>query len=82
MPRVTSEELLGFLRDELGVDTSDVDEHTPLFSSGVVDSFSLVSVLTFIETQTGVRVGAMDVTLDNFDSVKRILAFIERAETE
>ena len=82
MPLLTKGELLSYLRDDLGVDTSDIDEQTVLFSSGIVDSFSLVAVITFIEARCGVRVGPMDVTLDNFDSVKRILAFVERAVAE
>ena len=79
MIRLTAENLMSYLRDELGVDTSDVEPATPLFSSGVIDSFALVQLITYIEDRCGFRVSADSVTLDNLDSIERILAYVERA---
>ena len=50
----------------------------PLFSSGVVDSFTPITLMTFLESQCGFRTGPMEVSLDNFDCVERILQFAER----
>ena len=75
------ESLILFIRDQLGVDTSGVDETTPLFSSGLIDSFSLVSLLTYIEKVCDFKVGASDVNLDNMDSVERILRYVESRVT-
>ena len=68
-----------FLSDELDVDTSEIEESSELFSSGIIDSFSLVSLLTFVEQQANFRIAAHDVNLDNFDSVSRILRYVEKA---
>jgi acyl carrier protein len=81
MARMTKEELLTVLRDELGVDTTQIEEDTPLFSSGAIDSFSLVSLILFIERK-GVTVNALDVNLENLDSVERILRFANREDAE
>lgn len=81
MVRMTKEELLSVLRDELGVDTAEVAEDTPLFSSGTIDSFSLVSLILFIERK-GVKVNPLDVNLENLDSVERILRFANREDGE
>jgi acyl carrier protein len=73
--------LLKYLNDELAVDTSSLDEDSPLFSSGVIDSFSLVSLLTSIESQWGFRIPSTDVTLENFDTISRITAYVSRMTT-
>jgi acyl carrier protein len=54
----------------------------PRFSSGIVDSFAPITLMTFIESQCGVRIGPMEGTLDNFDAVERILQFAERKQQE
>ena len=72
------EALFTFIDQKLGVERSKLDEQTPIFSSGLVDSFSLVSLITFIEKQCGFRVNPMDVNLENLDTVDRILAYTER----
>lgn len=73
---LTAADLTGFMQEELGIDTTDVDPSSLLFTSGIVDSFSLVSLVTFIERQCGFTVQPDDVTLDNLDSIQRIVDFV------
>jgi len=56
---------------ELAVDT-------PLFSSGIIDSLNLLQLVTFVEQQCGFKVAAEELTLEHWDSVERILAYIGR----
>jgi len=72
------EELFQYIRDELGADVAALSAQSRLFSQGVIDSFALVSLMTFIERQCSIRIRPDEVTLDNFDSVDRILDFIRR----
>lgn len=67
-----------FLEGELGVDLSGFDADSPLFSSGAVDSFALVTLMMFLEREGGFRIAPADVTLDNLDSVNKMLAFAGR----
>jgi len=76
---VTADQIVSFLRESLDVDTSAFGFGDPLFSAGIIDSFALVSILTFVEESCGVRIAPNDVTLENFDSVDRIVAFVARA---
>jgi len=76
---LTSQALMTYLESDLGVDTSDMDDSTALFSSGVVDSFALVSLITFLEQNCSFRMNPLDVNLDNLDSIERILEFVGRA---
>ena len=50
-----------------------------LFLSGVLDSFSLVDLVTVIETEFGIRVADSDLRPENFDTIRRVEAFIARA---
>ena len=72
---LTAADLTGFMQEELGIDTNEVDSSSLLFTSGIVDSFSLVSLVTFIERQCGFTVQPDDVTLENLDSIQRIVDF-------
>lgn len=78
MASLTAEEIIGFLDAELGVDTADLTVDSPLFSSALVDSFSLVELVAFLEERCSFRMPAMDVNLDNLDTVGRIVAYAGR----
>ena len=75
---LTSADLSRFIEDELAVD-AEIDEDTLLFSTGLIDSFSLVSLMSYIEDEADVRIAPADVKLENFDSIGRILAYLNRA---
>ena len=75
---LTSQTLMTHLESDLGVDTSDMDDSTALFSSGLIDSFALVSLITFLEQHCSFRMNPLDVNLDNLDSIERILDFVDR----
>ena len=77
---LTEEDLLKYLRDNQYVDTDGIDRSTLIFSSGIIDSFALIELMTFIEDRTGVALGAADITLENLDSIERILSFVERSQ--
>ena len=72
---LTKTELLHYLEESAGIDPTQIDETTELFSSGMIDSFAMVDLLVFLEKHTGARPGPEDISLDNLDSVQRILAF-------
>ena len=71
------ENLRRYLHEKQGLESEDFEDDTLLFSSGLIDSFSMVDLILFIEDTGGSRVHPADVTLDNFDSIERILAFVE-----
>jgi acyl carrier protein len=77
MMTLTHENLRRYLYEKQGLEPEDFDDDTLLFSSGLIDSFSMVGLIMFIEDTAGLRVHPVDVTLDNFDSINRILAFVE-----
>ena len=75
-----SEDLVSYLADELNVDTTGLDSEALLFSSGLVDSFSMIDLIFFLETQCGIKLKPAEITLDNLDSIGRIMAFIQKRD--
>lgn len=75
---ITQDNLISFMRSELGIDT-DIDAETELFSSGLLDSVSMVNLIGFIEEKARVTVQPADVTLENFDSIQRIVDYVRSA---
>ncbi len=69
--------IIDYLTEEL-LDGEDIDADTSLFRSQLLDSMGLTSLILFIEERFGIRVGPMDISYDNLDTVNLMLAFIER----
>ena len=64
------------LSREFDIPAAELEDDTPLFSSGRLDSFHLVELITILEKETGRRIAAGDVNLENFDSPQRISALM------
>jgi len=79
---MNSESLKDYLGDRMGLDTDSLVDETPLFSSNLLDSFSMVDLIMFIEKESGVRLDPTDVSLDNLDSIERILRFVDARRSE
>ena len=72
--------ILQYVRDEY-LDEDDeiqVGCDTPLISSGIVDSFSMVSLKRFLENRYGIHIPDAKATPDAFDSVKRIVELLHQ----
>jgi len=48
-----------------------------LLKSGIVDSLGVLDIVSFIESEFGVRVDDEDLVPEHFDSIGRIAAYIE-----
>ena len=53
-----------------------LDENTPLISSGIVDSFSMVSLKRFLEKKYEVKLPDAEATPQAFDTVTSIIALV------
>lgn len=53
-----------------------IDEKTPLITSGIVDSFSMVSLKVFLEKKYAIRIPDEDATPAAFDTVARIAELV------
>lgn len=63
--------LFGQGADKLGLKDS-------LLQKGVIDSTGVLEVTSFLEAQFGIDVEDHDLVPANFDSIERIVSFVER----
>jgi len=55
----------------------EITENTPLISSGIVDSFSMVSLKTFLEKKFTIKIPDDKATPDAFDTVNNMLKLLK-----
>lgn len=74
------EVILEYVRNEYLEDDDDVelDVDTPLISSGIVDSFSMVSLKRFLEKKYSISIPDADASPEAFDTVTSIVALVKR----
>lgn len=81
MEKMDTEEMkkivMDFLYKEF-IDNEDtkITYDTPLITSGLVDSFSMVSLLVFLENKFKIKIPPAKATPDSFDSINKIIALI------
>lgn len=63
-----------YLDDE---DDEEINYDTPLISSGIVDSFSMVSLKRFLETRYKIQIPDAKATPEAFDSVNKIVELLK-----
>ena len=73
---VSVDSLTQFIVDSFGASHDEFEADTRLFSSGILDSFNLVELISYIESESGISIRPTEVTLENLDSIQRILSFI------
>jgi acyl carrier protein len=64
--------------DEDEVDEIKLDEHTPLISSGIVDSFSMVSLKRFLEKKYAISIPDDEASPEAFNTVSSIIELVNR----
>jgi len=59
-------------------DDTEITYDTPLISSGYVDSFSMVSLLVFLENKFKIKIPSSKATPEAFDTVNSIVALVNQ----
>jgi acyl carrier protein len=76
-PQIDLSSIKTFIRSELIYDDEkEFDENTNLIERGIVDSMSLVRLISFIEENYDIRVQDEDIVPEHFSSLKKIASFI------
>jgi acyl carrier protein/D-alanine--poly(phosphoribitol) ligase subunit 2 len=71
--------ILNYVKKEFMEDEdTEITYDTPLISSGFVDSFSMVSLLVFIERSFKIKIPSAKATPEAFDSVNNIVALVNQ----
>jgi acyl carrier protein len=59
-------------------DPAALEDESSLTATGIVDSTGMLEVIAFVERTLGVQVADDELLPENFDSIARIAAFVER----
>lgn len=70
------EALSKYIRDEIGHE-GDIDPSIDLLDARILDSFSVVDIANYIQTNFQVELEAEDLTRDNFASLTNMVQLIE-----
>jgi acyl carrier protein len=75
-----TEAVLDYVVDEYVEDDDDleIDPDTPLITSGIVDSFSMVSLKVFLEKKYGIKLPDDEATPEAFDTVNSICRLVQK----
>lgn len=77
------EVVLEYVIDEyLEDEDQEISYDTPLISGGIVDSFSMVSLKVFLETNYKIQIPDAKATPEAFDSVNKIVALLKEFGVE
>lgn len=73
-------ELLLMINAEVSLDPSEtITPETDLLLTGLVDSLGVVQIVAWMEDRLGIEIEPVDVVLENFQTVDRMLAFVTRS---
>jgi acyl carrier protein len=76
-PQIDLSSIKNFIRTELIYDDEkDFDENTNLIERGIIDSMSLVRLISFLEENYEIQVQDEDIVPENFSSLNKISRFI------
>ena len=77
-----ADELLAMINAEVSFDPSEeITPETDLLLTGLVDSLGVVQIVAWMEDRLGIEIEPVDVVLENFQTVDRMLAFVKRSRT-
>lgn len=77
------EKIIDFIRDEYVEDEgTEIGVDTPLISSGLVDSFSMVSMKMFLEDEYEFKMTDEEASTEAFDTVGSIMALVQQKLAE
>jgi acyl carrier protein len=64
-------------KEFIEIEDTRITYDTPLITSGLIDSFSMVSLLVFLENKFKVKIPPAKATPDSFDSINKITALVK-----
>ena len=73
-----AEALTTYIRDEVAMVDGEIAPDTDLLLSGMVDSLGVIRITQWMEDELGIEVDPLDVTLDNFQTVAKMVAYVDK----
>ena len=75
-------EIRAFLRDDLAIEEAQLGRDDELLSTGLIASMDLARLATFLEQRLEMAIPDRDIGAVHFDSIAKILAYVEARQSE
>ena len=75
-PTLRAEEIRTLLETTFGLQPGELRDDTSLFSSGLLDSFHLVEMISVLEKASGRKIKPGEINLENLDTPGSIAGFL------
>jgi acyl carrier protein len=72
------EQLRNFISEITFTDIEKIQEDTLIFEEGIFDSLGFLSLISFLDEKFGIEVGNEELSEENFESIKAIVAYIAK----
>ncbi len=60
----------------------DFDKEKALIDDGILDSFDVISIVSELNDELDIEIGAEDLTPENFNSIEALYALVSRLQSE
>lgn len=64
------------LKHVQGEPSANLRDHTPLQSSGILNSFAVLDLITFLEQQFGIELSASETGVEGFDRIQEMATLV------
>jgi acyl carrier protein len=71
-------EIEKFILEKIALDGETIARDEDLLETDILDSLTIVELVTFLEAKFGIRVQDDDLLPENFKTIDEIVAFVER----
>jgi len=71
------EKIINFICDNYQVKRDKIDIDVHLIDDGIIDSSGIIELVCFLEEELGRSINDEDITVENFDSIRKIMKYIE-----
>ncbi len=66
-----------FLINDLGLSVGTIGDDEPLFTSGLIDSFALIELLSFLESELNYKIDLAELSIDELDTINALSKLVE-----
>ncbi len=72
------EKIVAFVNDQISSNQTDekIEAQDDLLGGGILDSLGMMRLISFIETEFGIKVPPEDMTIENFINIETITGYI------
>lgn len=82
MDKEMKEKIRRFIKNRFMQAGESIDDHSSLFGGNVIDSFGMIELMAFIEEHFKITISPIEVTIENFDSINKIIELIKKKQNQ